>query len=150
MKVLPEQILRVVDSALPRLKAIPPEIASKKPAPDEWSKQEILGHLIDSALNNHQRFVRGGYNAAEAFPPYNQNRWVEIQAYNQRDWNEIIDMWASANRHMCAVLDRLTEEDLKNPCNIGRDAPVSLGFVAEDYLRHLNMHLEQVLDQLTY
>jgi hypothetical protein len=146
MKGLPEQILSVVKSAKPRLQVIPAESAQFKPEREDWSKQEILGHLIDSALNNHQRFVRGAYNAAENFPPYDQVRWVEIQAYNERNWNEVVNLWFTVNLHLCLVMDRLSEEDLQNLCNIGRDTPVTLDFVAKDYLRHMNMHLSQILE----
>lgn len=148
MNELPEQIISAVTAALPRLRALNPENARLKPGPKDWSKQEILGHLIDSALNNHQRFVRGAYNAAENFPPYDQNRWVEIQAYNDRDWNEIIDLWFNVNRHLCDIMVRLSERDLQNLCAIGRETPVTLDFVAIDYLRHMKMHLEQILESV--
>jgi len=29
---------------------------AQKPTPEKWSKKEIIGHLIDSGLNNLQRF----------------------------------------------------------------------------------------------
>jgi hypothetical protein len=141
-----EQIYALIASAQPGLLTISPKTASQKPGLDDWSKQEILGHLIDSALNNHQRCVRGAYNAAENFPPYDQNRWVEIQGYNERDWKELIELWALCNQHLCQVLDRLTGKELVNLCNIGKDSPVPLGFVMEDYLRHLKMHLGQILE----
>jgi hypothetical protein len=128
------------------LSAISPESACLKPDPDNWSKQEILGHLIDSALINHQRFVRGAYNAAENFPPYDQVRWVELQAYNERNWADIIELWVMVNKHLCAIMSRLTDEQIHNLCGIGRESPVMLEFVMEDYLRHLKMHLGQILE----
>ncbi len=148
MKAIADKILQEIESIKPRLLTISPEKARIKPDAENWSQQEVLGHLIDSALCNHQRFVRGAYNAAEKFPPYDQNRWVEIQGYNERDWVEIIEMWDLCNRHLCAVLDRLPEETFNNLCNIGKDSPVTLGFIMEDYLRHLKMHLGQILDIL--
>jgi hypothetical protein len=141
------EIIRIaVNAALPRLEAINPEIARQKPGPADWSKQQILGHLIDSAYNNHQRLVRGAYNAAMEFPPYKQESWVELQAYNERDWNELISLWTAANLHLCAMIDRLTDAQLENPCNIGREEPVTLRFVVDDYPRHLNMHLADILE----
>jgi hypothetical protein len=147
MKVLSEKILKEIESVKPQLLAISPESARTKPDADNWSRQEILGHLIDSALNNHQRFVRGGYNAAVNFPPYDQNRWVEIQGYNERDWLELIELWVLCNRHLCQVLDRLPEDVFQNPCSIGKDSPVTLEFIMGDYLRHLKMHMEQILQK---
>jgi hypothetical protein len=146
MEKASEKICEIIASAKPRLIEISPESACRKLSPDTWSKQEILGHLIDSALNNHQRFVRGALNMAEHFPPYNQNSWVEIQGYNERKWGDLIELWAQCNFHLCQMLDRLPEEALNNPCNIGKETPVTLGFVMEDYLRHLNMHLGQILE----
>jgi hypothetical protein len=146
MKTISAKIREIVTPAKPRLLEIPPESATQKVSPDAWSKQEILGHLIDSALNNHQRVVRGALNAAADFPPYNQNRWVEIQAYNEMDWADLVEFWMQCNFHLCRVLDHLPEEALNNPCNIGKDKSVTLGFVIEDYLRHLMLHIDQILE----
>ena len=146
MKTISEKILEIVPSARLGLFAIPPESVRRKERAEDWSKHEILGHLIDSAMNNHQRVVRGALNAAANFPPYEQNRWVEVQGYNERDWEELVEMWALSNLHLCRMLDRLPAEALNNPCNIGKEAPVALGFVVDDYLRHLNMHLSQILE----
>ncbi len=146
MHPVADTIREAVNAAIPSLKSITPETARIKPAPTEWSKQEILGHLIDSACNNHQRLVRGGYNAAVDFPPYQQEKWVELQAYNDRDWRELIDLWVSVNLHLCSMLDRLTDEQLDNLCGIGRSEPVTLRFVVNDYPRHLNMHLADILN----
>jgi hypothetical protein len=146
METVPEKIRETITIAKPRLMEISSAIASRKPGPEEWSKKQILGHLIDSALNNHQRFVRGAYNAALQFPPYDQNCWVEVQEYNERNWMDLIDLWAQCNQHLCQMLDRLTDKDLDNLCNIGKESPVTLRFVSEDYLRHLKMHLEQILE----
>jgi hypothetical protein len=145
MNTVSEKIREVVTDANPRLLQISPEIVLRKASPDDWSKQEILGHLVDSALNNHQRFVRGALNAARDFPPYDQNRWVAIQGYNEGKWEELVELWTQVNLHLCRIIERIPQGALDNPCNIGKETPVSLGFVVGDYLRHLNMHLEQIL-----
>ena len=146
MKTASEKIREIITLSKPKLLEISPESACRKVSLDTWSKQEILGHLIDSALNNHQRIVRGVLNVAEHFPPYEQNRWVEMQGYNQRQWGDLIELWAQCNFHLSWALDRLPEEAVNNPCNIGKETPVTLGFVIEDYLRHLNLHLGQILE----
>lgn len=148
MKTVAEKIREIIIIAQPRLLEISRESARHKVSLDTWSKQEILGHLIDSTLNNHQRFVRGALNVAKNFPTYNQNRWVEIQSYNEMNWEDLVDLLVRCNFHLCRVLDRLPEEALNNPCNIGKESPVALGFVIEDYLRHLNLHMGQILDSL--
>jgi len=146
MKEISEKIYEIVAAAQPGLLGISPEIGCQKMDRDTWSKQEILGHLIDSALNNHQRFVRGAQDAAKDFPTYNQNRWVEVQGYNAMNWVDLVDLFTQYNFHLCRVIDVLPNEALDNLCNIGKEAPVTLGFVIEDYLRHLKLHLEQILE----
>jgi hypothetical protein len=129
----------------PELLRIPPEAASMKRTPDTWSKKEILGHLIDSASNNHQRFVRAAQNIAVDFPTYNQNRWVEVQRYSEMNWVDLVEFFSLYNLHLCRVIDSLPAEALNNPCNIGKENPVTLDFVVEDYLRHLEHHIRQIL-----
>jgi hypothetical protein len=145
MNAVSEKIRQTVMEAKPRLLQIVPDSVLRKASPEDWSKQEILGHLVDSALNNHQRCVRGALNAARDFPPYNQNQWVAIQGYNEGPWADLVELWTQVNLHLCRIIDRIPEEALDNPCNIGKETPVTLGFVIQDYLRHLNMHLEQLI-----
>jgi hypothetical protein len=148
MKTVSENIRQMIVAAKPKLLNISPETASKKEHSDSWSKQEILGHLIDSASNNHQRFVRGAQNLAGDFPAYNPNRWVEVQAYNDMNWLDIIELFSSYNLHLCRVIDTLPQNVLHNPCHIGKEDPVTLQFVIEDYFQHLRHHLEIILGPL--
>lgn len=148
MLTVSDQIRKLIVSVKPELLKISPDAATQKISPESWSKQELLGHLIDSAANNHQRFVRGAHNAAGDFPPYQQTRWVEAQAYNTMDWVELVEFFTHYNFHLCRVIDVLPETVLNNPCNIGREKPVTLSFVIEDYLRHLRQHLEEILGPL--
>ncbi len=148
MQTISTQIRELVAIARPKLMHIRPEDARQKPGPDSWSKVEILGHLIDSALNNHQRFVRAALNEAEHFPTYQQERWVEVQDYQEGDWEELVEYWARSNLHLCRMLDRMPEKALGNLCNIGKEAPARLDFVIHDYLRHLNLHLAQLIGPL--
>jgi len=145
MKIIADKIRELIEGAKPELLKISPEIAGKKAGPDIWSKKEILGHLIDSASNNHQRFVRGAQNAARDFPTYNQDGWVEVQCYNEMDWLNLVDLFFRYNLHLCRVIGFLPREVLDNPCNVGKKNPVTLKFVIEDYLRHLRHHIEDIL-----
>jgi hypothetical protein len=138
------KIVNRVNTPLSRLKAAQVSI---KISPDKWSKKEILGHLIDSAANNHQRFVRAGYGASGAFPPYDQNEWVRLQHYNELDWKGLIALWTAYNRHLCNILERLPTGVLSSPCNIGKEEPAPLEFVIKDYLRHLRHHLDQIVGE---
>lgn len=146
MKIITGKIRETIVDAKSELLKISPEITGKKAGPDIWSKKEILGHLIDSAVNNHHRFVRGAQNAARDFPTYNQDRWVEVQCYNEMDWLDLVDLFFRYNLHLCRVIDFLPREVLDNPCNVGKKNPVTLKFVIEDYLKHLRHHVEDILE----
>lgn len=148
MKTISEKICEIISTTKPELLKISPEIACRKINPDTWSKKEILGHLIDSVSNNHQRIVRGAQNLAQDFPTYNQNQWVAVQCYNEMNWFDLIELFSHYNFHLCRVIDYLPEEVLSNLCNIGKEKHVTLKFVIEDYLRHLEQHVEKILEPL--
>jgi hypothetical protein len=79
-----------VDSAVPRLERISDARAGHRPAPTTWSAKEVLGHLIDSAANNHSRFVLAQGRDDLSFPGYDQERWVEVQAHGDQPWPDLI------------------------------------------------------------
>lgn len=133
----------VVAHALPLLSAIPEDAASKKPAPNKWSKKEILGHLIDSAANNHQRFMRLQLQTEISLPGYDQDDWVRLNRYQQRTWNEIVTLWSAYNRHLASVIESLDDSALGHVWH-SPDGDVTLEFVASDYVRHLKHHLTQI------
>jgi len=124
-----------------------PDDVSLRRRPDGWSKKEILGHLVDSAANNHQRFVRATYNAAASFPIYDQNAWVRNQQYHASEWATLVTLWSAYNRHLSDVIDRIPEEAMVAPCNVGKEEPATLEFVVKDYLRHLKHHVDQLLER---
>ncbi len=103
-----------------------------------------MGHLVDSALNNHQRFVRAQLVDALDFPGYAQDDWVRCQGYAAEDWTRLVDLWAAVNRHLVHVVERIPEGALSVPVRIGANAPVPLSAVIADYLRHLEHHLQQI------
>src|SRR4029453_2043663 len=133
----------VVTHALPHLSAISDDAASKKPAPDKWSKKEILGHLIDSAANNHQRFVRLQLQPEISLPGYDQDNWVRLNRYQQAPWSEIIILWSAYNRHLATVIESLDEATLGHLWH-SPSGDVTLEFIATDYVRHLRHHLSQI------
>jgi hypothetical protein len=100
--------------------------------------------LIDSASNNHQRFVRASLQDSLEFPGYDQNGWVQAQAVGEADWTLMVTLWASYNRYLAHVISHLPPAKLEVPCRLGSNDPVTLGYMAEDYLRHLLHHLRQI------
>jgi DinB superfamily len=138
-------ILAIIERETPRLQLLQPSDAAARAAPGKWSRKEILGHLIDSASNNHQRFVRAALSDELAFPGYSQSDWVRVQGYADEEWQGIIDMWAALNRHIAHIVSRLPAAKLRTPCRIGDGEPVTLEALIADYIRHMEHHLEQVM-----
>jgi len=135
-----------VDAVLPRLRRMAEAEVSRERGPGKWMKKEILGHLIDSAANNHQRFVRAP--AADPFvgPGYDQNAWVAANRYRERPWSELVELWAGLNRHLAHVIAGVPPEKLQTRCLIGDNQPAPLEWWIRDYVRHLKHHLAQILD----
>jgi len=119
--------------------------AAQKPPEGKWSKKEILGHLIDSASNNHQRFVRAQLSSEIRLPGYVQSEWVKTQKYQAESWTGLVSLWSSYNRHLVHVIASVPAERLKERCFIGDDEPVTLEFLIRDYVRHLEHHCKQLL-----
>jgi len=147
MKNMAQQLRVTIATVEAQLSRMNDDGVSFKPDPDEWSKKEILGHLIDSTANNHQRFVRAVYNAAAQFPVYDQNEWVRIQRYNERPWDSLVALWSAYSYHLCHIIECIPEDAKSSSCNIGEKEPVSLDFVIKDYLRHLRHHLKDLLGE---
>jgi hypothetical protein len=117
-----------------------------KPEPEKWSKSEVVGHLIDSAQNNIQRFVRAQYeNAPKVF--YAQNDWVALQHYQKVEKDELIQLWTLLNRQIIRIVRNISKEKLQLPCYFkvdGVEQTVTLDYVIRDYLAHLKHHLAQI------
>jgi len=128
-----------------RLNRITEAESEKHPAPGKWSKKEILGHLIDSASNNHQRFVRAQLEPRMTFPGYEQELWIGVQHYQLESWKTLVQVWESLNRHLLHVISQIPEDKRANLCAIERNDPVTLEFLVGSYLQHLEHHLNQIL-----
>jgi hypothetical protein len=112
---------------------------------DKWSKKEILGHLCDSATNNHHRFIRIQFEEQPfVVVPYKQNDWVAIQDYQNMPTNEAIEFWTAINRQIVRVISRIPEEKLSYLCDVGNNKFFTLTELIEDYLKHMEHHLIQI------
>ena len=146
----------VVASSEPLLRALPPGATARRPAADKWSPREVIGHLIDSASNNHQRFVRAAWQDDLVFPGYAQDGWVDLQKYGEAPWEELLDLWAAFNRQLARVMAAIPAATRARPRvrhnldeiawrTIPRSQPATLDYFMSDYVGHLEHHLKQVL-----
>jgi len=126
-----------------------------KSSPDDWSPAEVLGHLIDSAANNHQRFVRAQFTDDLVFSGYEQNQWVGSQKYNDEPWPDVIQLWSAYNLHLLHVASVIPEDVLtkvRSPHTLDQIAfnlvdkndPATLEYLIRDYVDHLRHHLDQI------
>ncbi|MFB3921749.1 MAG: DinB family protein [Terriglobia bacterium] len=145
MNDLLQDFKTLLDEAPGRLLRFSDAEAEARPAPDKWSKKEILGHLIDSVSNNHQRIVRMQLQPQLSFPGYRQELWVGTQRYQQEPWRVMIQAWEGFNRHLLHVIAQIPEEKLANRCSLDGGEPMTLEFLVRDYVRHLRHHLGQIM-----
>lgn len=149
VQALADELNRIVDETAPELRMLVEGAAATKKKPEVWSIKEILGHLIDSAANNHQRFVRAQQADTFTWPGYTQEAWVRLQDYQSRPWLELVELWIHYNRHLAHTISRIPDKALSVPCRIGTSDPVALSFLLQDYLSHLQHHLRQIWERRT-
>lgn len=148
---------QTIDSASARLQQITETQSEQPRAEDHWSAKQIIGHLIDSATNNHARFVLAQMKDDLVFPGYDQDRWVQVQNYQQASWSQLVDLWRAYNFHLLHVMTSAPKEKLQNLCaqhslqtiafeTVATAEPVTLQYLMKDYVVHLKHHLKQILD----
>jgi hypothetical protein len=136
-----------VEREAAHLRRITEEDAGTRTSPRAWSKKEELGHLIDSATNNHVRFVRASVEPEFRGAGYEQNRWVEQHGYHEMPWSEIVDFWQRYNDLLSRLVRRIPEDRLQTPCVVGNSPAVTLRFLIEDYVLHMQHHLDHILQR---
>jgi hypothetical protein len=153
-----EDFRNTIVSATTRLRNIPETQSGQKNSPDDWSANETIGHLIDSAANNHQRFVRAQFTDDLVFPGYVQDQWVSSQNYRDESWAELIQLWSSYNLHLLHVASAIPEDVLTKPRSrhtldqiafnlVDKNDPATLEYLIRDYLDHLRHHLAQIFEE---
>ena len=126
------------------LLALPPELADTPWREGGWTRRQIVGHLLDSAANNRQRFVRASIDGQYSGPDYKQDAWVSAHGYANQPWETLLQWWQVEHEILAAAVDHIPEERLESTCTVGASEPVTLRFLIEDYLRHQRWHFAQL------
>src|SRR5215472_9647191 len=126
------------------LDGVPPDLADVQWRAGGWTRKQILGHLLDSAANNRQRFVRATIDGSYAGPSYAQDAWVEAHGYTHLSWKTLVEWWNVEHNILLAVVERIPEERMAAMCTVGQGEPVTLQYLIEDYTRHQFHHFEQI------
>jgi hypothetical protein len=141
---LAQRLADAIVGELPALQAITDGAASKPAREGAWSPKQELGHLLDSATNNRVRFVRASLEPELHGPSYDGNGWVALHGYAELPWAMLVDFWERYNRLLVELVARIPEERLATRCFVGASDPVTLGFLIEDYIAHMQHHLDHI------
>jgi len=152
-------LLATIERAGADFLAADPERAARHPTTGGWSPKEVLGHLIDSAANNHPRFVLAQWQEDLVFAGYEQDRWVEAQGYQAAPWSDLVTLWQQYNRHLARVMattppEVLVREHARHNLHeiawrtVSAGTPVTLDYFMSDYVAHLHHHVAQICERL--
>ena len=155
MKDVLEDFRRTIETNAARLGALGEADVRASRGGDAWTPKEIVGHLIDSAANNHARFVRAQFTDDLVFDGYEQEHWVSAQRYNEESWPLLVELWKNYNLHLLHVMASAPEEKLTQPRTrhtldkiawqaIDTGQPATLEYLMTDYIGHMKSHLRQI------
>ncbi|SCW74460.1 DinB superfamily protein [Paenibacillus tianmuensis] len=133
LRTVPEQFGRLSEAEV-----------SERPMPGKWSPKEALGHLCDSAVNNLHRFIKIQYEKQPyVLIPYDQDQWVALQDYQNTPAEEILNLWSGLNNRILKVIEKIPAEKLSSPCVTGNQETKSLQWLIDDYVEHMEYHLNR-------
>jgi hypothetical protein len=155
MKDVLEDFRLTIETNAVRLHALSDAEVRNARAAESWTPKEIVGHLIDSAANNHARFVRAQFTDDLVFAGYEQEEWVRAQCYNEESWPQLVELWKHYNLHLLHVMAAAPQEKLRQPRPrhtldkiawqmVDTAQPATLEYLMTDYIGHLKSHLRQI------
>jgi hypothetical protein len=145
MTDLARQFRAGLDDVHRALVAVPEKLADVPWREGGWTRKQIVGHLLDSATNNRQRFVRATSEGFFNGRNYEQDAWVAAHGYADQTWDTLLGWWEAEHEILMAVVDRIPADRLDAPCVMDADTAVTLRFLIEDYVTHQRWHLKQML-----
>jgi hypothetical protein len=143
MKSTVEELRNILDIYTEKISNISESEFSAKPLPNQWSKQEVLGHLIDSAQNNLRRFICGQYESIPSKIVYDQDFWASANGYQQMKKEDVMALWKLINERIAAVLEKMPKQSYTKQSQTSELH--TLQWLAEDYVKHLKHHLNQII-----
>jgi hypothetical protein len=149
---------RIIEEASERLLSMTEVESRARHGDEKWSAKEIVGHLVDSASNNHQRFVRAQFTQDLVFPGYEQESWVRAQRYDEESWPVLVNLWKFYNLHLAHVMRHTPEFERRRArvrhnlqeigfAEVAAGQPSTLEHLMLDYIGHLKHHLRQIFDE---
>jgi hypothetical protein len=122
-------------------------LADTRLAPDKWTLKEMVAHLVDSASNNHQRFVRLQLESALVFPRYDAEEWRSVTAIGPFGYADAVTLWKSYNLLLLHLIEGV------NPAALGHvwrreDGDVTLEALIVDYFAHMELHRQLFVERV--
>lgn len=149
-----KELLRLVSEWELRLLSLPEEVIGNRRNIQNRTIKQIVGHMVDSASNNTHRIIHLQYNASPLiYPDYanlgNNDRWIAIQNYQNKNWENLVQLWKYSNLHIAHVIDNVNPEKLNNEWISALHQQVSLKAMILDYLSHFKLHLNEIEDLIS-
>jgi hypothetical protein len=146
LQKMPQQLSYLVNRATTIFNAYEKDQWLGSRGDGKWTRLEILGHLIDSAANNHQRFVRALAHPSLTWPGYDQVAHVAVQRYQSASPSVCVALWSAYNLHLSHVIQDIGYEKSNTICSIDQAPAMTLSDLVLDYVAHLEHHLKQLID----
>lgn len=142
-----ERLEQICETIPQKIQSLSEEDLSFKPSPEKWSKKEIIGHLIDSATNNHHRIVRGQYEELPKIA-YDNQTWQSGNHYQDMSVEHLVTFWIAYNRYFLELIKLIPAEKLTRMVKTGEQGDnnlMNIEFLIKDYIDHMEHHLKQVI-----
>lgn len=148
--VITDEILKIINDWVERLSALPINLITERRNSQDRTIKQLVGHLIDSASNNHQRMVRMQYNAELVFPDYTQHNdlWIAIQHYQDSEWGDLIGLWKFYNLHIVHIIQTIDRSKLDNKWTDYEGNVITLKDMINGYLWHLQLHTREMEEMM--